>query len=95
MPFQSSYPINTGSRQRPISPGGGGRVFPIMTYHGKVNPERSTFSGFRYTKERVGISLVEEYERGGKSVISVGRKTQKSSHEFYGSDKVDESVLLL
>ena len=73
----------------------GGRVFPIMTYHGKVNPERSTFSGFRYTKERVGISLVEEYERGGKSVISVGRKTQKSSHEFYGSDKVDESVLLL
>ena len=61
----------------------------------RESTSRKEYFPFRYTKERVGISLVEEYERGGKSVISVGRKTQKSSHEFYGSDKVDESVLLL
>ena len=32
----------------PYPQGVRGRVFPIMTYHGKVNPERSTFSAFRY-----------------------------------------------
>ena len=40
-------------------------------------------------------SFFEQYERVGKSVISVGRKTQKSSDEFYVGEKVDESLLVL
>ena len=93
MPFQSSYPINTGSRQRPISPGGEG-----IPYNGTWDgaSRKEYFLRLQvYEKKGVGISLVEKYERVGKSVISVGRKTQKSSHEFYGGEKVDESLLVL
>ena len=94
MPFQSSYPINTGSYQRPISPGGGGIPYNGIRWDGASRKEY--FLRLQvYEKKGVGISLVEQYERVGKSVISVGRKTQKNSHEFYGGEKVDESLLVL
>ena len=56
-----------------ISQWGGGGVFLITTYKGRLYPKGAPFSGFRYTwlYERVGISLVEVYERVGNSVILV------------------------
>ena len=60
----------------PWYPRGGG-VLPIMTYKGRLYPKGAPFSGFRYTwlYERVGISLVEVYERN--SLILVCNKAQK------------------
>ena len=45
-----------------------------MTPFGEAPPERGTFFRFQ-VYERVGISLVEGYERVGKFVISVSKKT--------------------
>ena len=53
-----------------------GRVLPIMAYTGTPRPKGYFFRPQVY--ERIGSSLDAVYERGGKSVISVGRKTQKS-----------------
>ena len=43
--------------------------------YGEAPPERGTFFGLQES-ERVGISLVEVYERVGKSVMSVCKKVQ-------------------
>ena len=42
---------------------------------------------------RVGISLVEVYERVGKSVISVCKKVSQKTDAFYGCQKVEEMFL--
>ena len=76
-------------------PRGWGRVFPITTTREGTSRKEYFLRLQVYEKKGVGISLVEQYERVGKSVISVGRKTQKNSHEFYGGEKVDESLLVL
>ena len=47
-----------------------------MAYTGRLRPEGVPFSAFGVC-ERVGISLVEVYEREGKSVISVCKMTLK------------------
>jgi len=46
-----------------------------IAYLKRLRPKWVPFSGFRYM--RVSISLVEEYERVGKSVISICKKAQK------------------
>ena len=40
---------------------------------------------------RGGISLVEVYERGGKSVISAGKKTQKGQQMQFWAGKVKKT----
>jgi len=46
-------------------------VLPIMVYTGRLRPKGVPFFRLQ-VYERVGISLVEVYERVEKSVISVG-----------------------
>ena len=54
--------------------GGGGSSFHDL--YEEAPPKRGTF--FRFlVNERVGISLVEIYEKVGKSVISVCKNAQK------------------
>ena len=47
---------------RCLGEGGGGWVFPIMVYTGRLRPKGVPFSGF-LGYERVWISLVEVYQR--------------------------------
>ena len=55
-------------------PGKGGT--PYNGLYGEAPPKRGIFFRLQ-VYERVGISLVEVYERLGKSVNSVGLKAQK------------------
>ena len=58
-----------------LHPGGGG--VPIMVYRPVLAPpKRGTFLRL-LIYERVGISLVEVYERVGKYILSVCKKTQE------------------
>ena len=63
-------------------PGGGGGVragvLPIMAFIGEVPPERGTFFDLK-VYERVGILLVEVYERGGKSVIWLCERSKRAN----------------
>ena len=69
---------------------GGGRVggTPYNNLYGEAPPEVGTFFELQ-VNERVGISLVEVYERAEKSVISVAKKAQKSYqiHFMHGCGK--------
>ena len=57
---------------------------PYRDLYGKAPPERGIFFRLQ-VNERGGISLVEEYKRGGKSVIWVCERTPKGvTDEFYG-----------
>ena len=49
---------------------------PYRDLYGKAPPERDIFFRLQ-VYERGGISLVEEYKRGGKSVIWVCERAQK------------------
>ena len=49
-----------------------------MTRTGRLRQERGLLFQALGPYERVGISLIEVYEMVGKSVISVGKKAQKS-----------------
>ena len=40
-------------------------VLPIMAHTGRLRPKRVPFSGFRFMKGSVSISLVEVYKRWG------------------------------
>ena len=51
-------------------------VLPKMAFRERLHPKGMPFSGLSQY-QRVGISLVELYERVGKTVISVGKKAQK------------------
>ena len=56
--------------------------------YGKAPPERGTFFRLQ-TYQRIKISLIEVYERVGKSVTSECKKTQKRLTDvFYGCVKV-------
>ena len=51
---------------------------PIIAKMGGLHPKKVPFSGFRrLLHERVGISLIEVYERVGKFVVTVGKKDRK------------------
>ena len=54
-------------------PGGGGGGIPYNGLYGEAPPERGTFFMLQ-VYERVGISQVEVYERGGKFVIYVFKR---------------------
>ena len=74
-----------------LSQGGGGEGTAQNNLYGEAPPERSTFSGITYESRRVGISLVEVYERVGKSVISVCTKALTGlTDAFYGSEKFEK-----
>ena len=56
----------------------GGRVLPMMAYMGRLRLKGVPFLGqFMYMLKDTGISLVEVYQRGGKSVILVCEKGPK------------------
>ena len=59
------------SDYRPKEGGGGVGGTPCNNLYGETPPEVGTFFGLQ-VYERVGISLVEVYERVEKSVIWVG-----------------------
>ena len=46
-------------------------ALPIMAHTGRLRQKGVPFSGFRFMKGPVSISLVEECQRVGKSVIAV------------------------
>ena len=71
-------------------PGPGGT--PYYGLYGDAAAERGTFFRLQvYGKE--GNLLAEVYERVGKSVISVFKKSQKGlTREIYGCDKVEKAV---
>ena len=50
----------------------------MMAYTVRLDPKGVPFSGFRYIYERIGILLVEVYERVGKSVIWVSEMAQRA-----------------
>ena len=51
-------------------------VLPMMAYTGRLRPKGVPFSGFRYMKG-YSLSLSGVYKREAKSVISVGKNSQK------------------
>ena len=59
-------------------------------------PDAAAESGtFFRLHGKVGNTLVEEYERIGKSVISVCKKSQKGlTREIYGCDKVGSGFVI-
>ena len=58
--------------------GGGVRSTPYNGLYGEVPPERDTFFRLQ-VYERVGILLVEEYERVRKSVIWVCERAHRAN----------------
>ena len=60
-------------------PGGGVGLLPILAHTVRLRPKGLPFLGCRYTDERVGILLVEVYERVGKSVIWVCERAQRAN----------------
>ena len=68
---------------------------PYNNLYGETPPEVGTFFGLQ-VDERVGISLVEVYERVEKSVISVGKKAQKSYQiQFMSAEKVEKTICFI
>ena len=61
-------------------------LLPILAHTERLRPKGLPFLGCRYTDERVGILLVEVYERVGKSVIWVCERAQRANR-FYGCIK--------
>ena len=59
-------------------------------------PDAAAESGtFFRLHGKVGNTLVEEYDRVGKSVISVCKKSQKGlTREIYGCDKVGSGFVI-
>ena len=75
---QLTHMINKMKFFKWSTPGGGGwgvGVLPIMAEAGRPHTKRYHFQASE-VYERVWISLVESYERVGKSIISVRKKTQ-------------------
>ena len=54
-------------------------LLPILAHTVRLRPKGLPFLGCRYTDERVGILLVEVYERVGKSVIWVCERAQRAN----------------
>ena len=77
----SSSPNHTFLLGRLIPGAGRGVLPPTMTLTGILRPKGATFFRLQAFK-RVAISLVEVYERVGKSVISVGKKAPKANMHF-------------
>ena len=59
-------------------------ALPIMAHTGRLRPKGVPFSGFRFMKGSVSISLFEECQRVEKSVIAVcetqGLKKAQQAH---------------
>ena len=56
---------------------------PYNFLYGEVPPKRGTFFRLQVYK-RVGISLVEVFERVWKSVISLCKKRKRANRSVYG-----------
>ena len=52
-------------------------VLSIMAYTVRLRPKGVLFSGFRYNYKRIRISSVEVYERVGKSVIPLFKRSKR------------------
>ena len=63
---------------RPVEGGGGmGWVLLMMAYTGRLRPKGVPIYFRLQVYEKIRISLVEVYKRGGKSVIWVCERAQK------------------
>ena len=61
---------------------------PYSGLYGEAPPDGGLpFQGFRPVRGRVRISLIEIYERVGKSVISACKKSQKSNRYILSAAK--------
>ena len=74
-----------------VGEGGGGGGTPDNGLFGEVPPERGTFFNLK-VYERVGILLVEVYERCGKSVICFCERS-KRANRFIKSRKCSIFVI--
>ena len=72
----------------------GGQGIPSYGLCGEAQRERGTFFTIKVYKT-VGISLVEVYERVGKSVISVCKSGQKGYRMYFMAVKKSKNVLVL
>ena len=62
-----------------MDPGRGGAVHPIMAHMGRLHLKGIPFSGFSHIiYKRVGILLIEVYERVGESAIWVCERAQRA-----------------
>ena len=94
MPFFSSVSVNLPSGWgRGRTPRGGGGT-PYNGLYRKAPPERGTFLRI-WVYEGVGISLVEVYERVGKSVIPVCKRPKRVNDAFYRCEIAGKNVLVL
>ena len=67
---------------------------PYNGLYGEVPPERGTFFRLK-VDERVGILLVEVYERGGKSVIWLCEGAKGLTDELYDSIKSGKRCIVV
>ena len=66
---------------------------PYNYLYGEVPPERGTFFRLQVYK-RVGISLLEVFERVWKSVISLGKKRKRAKRSIYGCENVEKTFCI-
>ena len=64
-------------------------ALPIMAHSGRLRPKGVPFSGFRFVKGSVSISLVEECQRVEKSVIAVCETQgfKRPNRRIFGREK--------
>ena len=66
---------------------------PYNYLYEEVPPERGTFIRLQVYK-RVGISLLEVFERVWKSVISLGKKRKRANRSIYGCENVEKTFCI-
>ena len=66
---------------------------PYNYLYGEVPPERGTFFRLQVYK-RVGISLLEVFERVWKSVISLGKMRKRANRSIYGCENVEKTFCI-
>ena len=70
----------------------------LSIIYGEAPPKRVTFSGFRYNYERVGISLVEVYEKvkrlkgDNMHFMDLKKSRKRSGFEIY-SYLIDSALI--
>ena len=84
--------LKGGLESRKFKPCPNPIITPYYGLFGDAGPEREYLFRLQ-VYGKVGNTVVEEYERVGKSVISVCKKSQKGlTREIYGCDKVERAV---
>ena len=64
---------------------------PYNYLYGEVPPERGTFFRLQVYKRVIRDSLLEVYERVGKSVISLCKKRKRAKRSVYDCENVEKT----